>query len=241
MSQGYRPYRDSDGRLTWRRVTPASGMTLPSYVAPSVSSGSEEVASSVSRNGGITKRHPAWNAAKRSDGGTKTAAADACADCESGECNDGQDTAQPTTPAPESKPPPSTQPAPTSPAIDTDKLASAILEAMAKDERFKGPAGAPGVPGAKGVDGKPGERGPAGPPGAPGKDADVNIVVNQVMAQMMTNENAMALAEKLPPIRVEVVDEKGNVLSHDVVSLGGKLTLRLTPKAKTPALSPSAQ
>jgi hypothetical protein len=228
MSQGFRPAIE-DGRHVWTRrvgntVLDNSGMTSPSCADPSGSCGM--AGQSLSPSSGLTARRPqAWNPAKRNDSGAKTAAANACADCESGSCN--QDAPQPT---PEIKPPESSSP----PVIDTDKLASAILEAMAKDDRFKGPAGAPGVPGAKGVDGKPGERGPVGPPGAPGKDADVAIVVNQMMAQMMTNQNAMSLAEKLPPIRVEVVDDKGNVLSHDVVGLGGKLTLRLTPKKQTP-------
>jgi hypothetical protein len=239
MSQGFRPTVGPEGRVTWSRSAPTSDMISPSYADPSASSGMVAAGSPrFSRPSVTTQRPQAWNPAKRSDS-IRAAAAKACTDCQEGDsCTDCQDTAQPTTPTTEPKPsPPPSSP----PAVDTEKLADALIEAMAKDPRFKGPAGSPGAPGAKGSDGKDGERGPAGPPGAPGKDADVNIVVNQVMAQMMTNENAMALAEKLPPIRVEVVDEKGNVLSHDVVSLGGKLTLRLTPKAKNPALSPSAQ
>lgn len=130
------------------------------------------------------------------------------------------------------------EPTPAQPSIDTDKLASAILEAMAKDERFKGPTGAPGATGAKGEpgrDGKPGERGPMGQPGAPGKDADVNLVVAQVMNKMTTNEAAMALAEKLPPITIQVVDETGKMVSQDTVRLGGTMRLRIKPKPVTVA------
>ena len=229
LAEGFKPYRDSDGRIAWRR-------TLPSTSGKS-SSGLDR--SDVAMSGGIdsrplvaskTQRPRAWNPARRNDGGAKTAAA---SDCSDGTCSDGHDTELTPTTEP-SKPDPSpTAPSVTTPSVDVDKIASAILEAMTKDERFRGPPGAPGAPGAKGADGKdgkPGERGPAGPAGAAGKDADVQIVVNQVMAQMTRNENISQLAEKLPPIRVEVVDESGRVVSSDTVSLGGTLRLRLKPK-----------
>jgi hypothetical protein len=152
--------------------------------------------------------------------------------CESGACEGGQDTPQETTPAAN----PTSSPTPTSPVVDTDQLAAKLITAMASDPRFKGPPGSPGSPGkdgSDGKDGKPGERGPVGAPGAPGKDADVNVVVNAVMAKMTSNENVMQLAEKLPPIHVEIIDESGRVVSSDTVSLGGTLRLRLKPKVTT--------
>lgn len=169
-----------------------------------------------------------WNPARRND--SKAARADACTDCNESEApsDTEADTPEATTG--------NGGQSPAQPSIDTEKLASAILEAMAKDARFKGPAGPAGAPGEKGIDGKdgkegrPGERGPVGQPGAPGKDADVNLIVNQVMAKMTTNEAATALAEKLPPLTIQVVDENGNVVSQDTASLGGTFRLRIKPK-----------
>lgn len=238
LAQGFTPYRASDGRITWQRIAPSTSGKSSSSQAPLVASTSDGSGSSpliASRNQRPLLRPQAWNPARRNDGGKDGGATTAKeSDCSDGSCDAAQDTTpstgtESTTPPAKPETTPSAPPSST-PTVDVDKLAGALLEAMAKDERFRGPAGADGK------DGKPGERGPAGAPGAPGlagkdgKDADVQVVVNQVMAQMTRNENISQLAENLPPIRVEVVDESGRVVSSDTVSLGGTLRLRLKPK-----------
>ncbi len=70
--------------------------------------------------------------------------------------------APPTTTAPPTIRPPVTTP----PAVTPGVTIEALLAAMAKDERFRGPAGAPGAPG------EPGEPGPPGPPGEKGEQGE---------------------------------------------------------------------
>lgn len=227
LAQGYKPYRSADGQVSWSRTVPSTGMKSPSdldHLAGGTSGGRSS--SPLMASTSLRPRPQAWNPARRSDASPKTAvAAKDCKSCsqDGAACEDSGDTQDATTPAVEPKSPP--------PSVDPDKIAEAIIAAIASDPRFKGPQGAPGSPGApgpKGSDGKDGERGPVG---APGASPNIDIVVNQVMARMTTNESIAALAEKLPPIRVQVVDEAGKVVSSDVVSLGGVLTLRLKPKA----------
>lgn len=76
---------------------------------------------------------------------------------------------RPTTP-PQQLPPPLVpvpqQPAPAAPPVDADKLVSAIVERMAADPRFRGPAG------------------PQGPPGVGTPAVDIDSIVARVVAQV---------------------------------------------------------
>ncbi len=73
-------------------------------------------------------------------------------------------------------------PAPTPSPINTDHLVSSIVEKLATDERFRGPAGPAGKDGRDGKD------------GTPGKSPDVDQIVTQVLAKIDLD----AIAARVP-------------------------------------------
>lgn len=97
-------------------------------------------------------------------------------------------------PTPRPEPPP-----PTTIEIDYEKIVTLLLDKMALDGRFRGPAGPPGETGAAG---------PAGPPGRPGRDADLT---------------------QLPPIRLELYDTDGTKYDETEAYLGETVKLKLVP------------
>jgi hypothetical protein len=85
---------------------------------------------------------------------------------------------------------------------DYDKLADAITERLAKDPRFRGPAGQPGVKGDKGDKGEPG-----------------------AVPEIDYDKIASSVVDKLPPIQVEILGRDGAVVKSEFVRLGGRLQL----------------
>ena len=82
-----------------------------------------------------------------------------------------------------------------------------------------GPAGSPGSPGPQGEIGLRGPSGPVGEPGSPGKDgrdATPNIIA-------LTD----AVAKSLPPVRIQILDAKGQLIQEQARPLGQAIRLQL--------------
>tara|TARA_R100001143_G_C3244038_1_gene80492 strand:- start:64 stop:363 length:300 start_codon:yes stop_codon:yes gene_type:complete len=90
--------------------------------------------------------------------------------------------------------------------VDYELLAQKVLELLAEDERFKG------------KDGKDGTPGKAGPPGK-GIELDLDTLSKEV-------------DKRLPPLTIQIVDQKGKVLSSESRRLGEKLQILFQPKEK---------
>lgn len=115
-------------------------------------------------------------------------------------------------PKPNTEPGPFSPPStPAQPTIDTDKLINGLVDKLANDPRFRGPAGPAGA------DGKPGPAGPAGPAG---KDAvvDEDKIVAAVMARIDIDNIATLAAGKIKPpsLPVPAGPAKHYVLVADV-------------------------
>jgi hypothetical protein len=139
------------------------------------------------------------------------------------------------TPTPYQKPD-TVQPPPMVP-IDYQKIYAEMLAQMAKDPRFRGPAGPDGKPGADGKDGTAGPPGApgesrTGPPGAPGPagppptDAQIEAAVAAWIAA-----HPSEIAAMLPPIYFRKVDAATGqeIAPPQPVSLGEGFTFLLTP------------
>lgn len=107
--------------------------------------------------------------------------------------------------------PPVTPPVaqPPAPALDTEKLVGQLVEKLASDPRFKGPAGPAGPAGEKGPAGPAGERGPAG------KDAVIDM-----------DAIAAAILKKLPPIHVQRYDVYGQLVGEQYYPYPGPIRLQ---------------
>lgn len=105
-------------------------------------------------------------------------------------------------------------PAPRSTPLDYDKLAGLLADKLAADPRLRGPQGEPGL------DGQDGKQGPAGPPGA---DAVVDY-----------DQLAAAVVARLPPQRLQLVDDQGAILEEGRAPLGDPIKLKLKPIRKGP-------
>ena len=112
------------------------------------------------------------------------------------------------TPTPRSAYPPvaSPDPGPASDPVDYDLLAQKVVELLATDERFQGKDGAPGK------DGKD---------GAPGKGIELDL-----------DSLSREVDKRLPPLTIQIVDQKGKVLSSESRRLGEKLQILFQPKEK---------
>lgn len=107
-----------------------------------------------------------------------------------------------------SQAPPTPPSSPAQPAIDPDKFVSLLVERMASDERFRGPAGPQGPAGPAGRDGRPGDRGPAGAAGAPGADGESPIIDRPFVEQIVSEQ----LAKQMPDIVAKSVEQvRGSV------------------------------
>ena len=85
----------------------------------------------------------------------------------------------------------------------------------------------PGEPGTKG------ERGPPGEPGAPGKSAEVDYarLADMVASKVTIDVDTVtdAVLAKLPPVKLEVLDEAGNVKQRAEKPLGQAIRIQLKP------------
>jgi hypothetical protein len=125
---------------------------------------------------------------------------------------------------------------PVTPPLDLDKLAAQIIEKLATDERFRGPAGEPGAAGPAGPQGPPGETkagppGVAGPAGPPPTDEQIRTAI-EAWAQSKPDELAALIVPHLPPIYFRKVDGASGkeITAPEPVHLGEGFTFFLHPR-----------
>jgi hypothetical protein len=112
-------------------------------------------------------------------------------------------------------------------SIDTDTLVAKIIETMAKDTRFRGPAGSPGMPGKDGI---PGPAGPPGPEGTPGKLDDSMVVVLQEQIDELRKgqeEQTKMVDAKLDELKKELATQITKMMESIIVvnDIGQEQTL----------------
>tara|TARA_R100000808_G_C2109767_1_gene124214 strand:- start:617 stop:889 length:273 start_codon:yes stop_codon:yes gene_type:complete len=90
--------------------------------------------------------------------------------------------------------------------VDYDKLAEIVIEKIAADSRFRGPAGKDGTPGKN---------------GAPGKSIELDL-----------DQLSKEIDKRLPPLTIQIVDREGNILSSASRRLGERLQILFQPKEK---------
>jgi hypothetical protein len=134
--------------------------------------------------------------------------------------------------------PPVTPPVAPPPTIDLDELTDKIIDKLAEDARFRGPAGPPGVDGAQGPAGPPGPpgetvTGPAGEAGPAGPAPTDEQIREAVILWAESNPEALAalVLPHLPPIYFRNADGTTGELigSPDEVYLGQGFTFYLHP------------
>jgi len=120
--------------------------------------------------------------------------------------------------------------------IDYQKIYAQMLEKMAADPRFRGPAGADGKdgqPGANGNDGLPGKDGADGAPGPAGHGPTAEQIAAAVQAYVEANPEAVAslVAPHLPPIYFRKVNAAtgAELAPPEPIRLGEGFTFLLTP------------
>jgi hypothetical protein len=99
----------------------------------------------------------------------------------------------------------------------------ATIDAMQAKPGPQGPAGPKGDPGEPGP---PGEQGPKGDPGPEGDKGDPGA---DFSLSDLSDEDVAALAARLPPIRIEVVNTKTGTTQKGEAHLGGAIRFNLTP------------
>lgn len=108
---------------------------------------------------------------------------------------------------------------PPPPAATQPSQAPVELNPPAQQLPAQSIAGPAGPKGAKGEKGDPGPPGPRGEQGPPGTSANINI---DVLAQQVL--------ERLPPVSLALINDKGVEIDRDTVPIGGTLRLQLYQK-----------